>query len=247
MKKSIFLSFLFCVCTGLYAQVWVIVKKNGQIEKLTANSVSYVTAREIDEAHEYVDLGLPSGTLWATMNVGANSPEEFGEFYSFGEVVSNKDGKTLFNWSTYKWCNGRANNLTKYCPVDSLGAVDGKKLLDLQDDAAYVNWGPHWRMPNYHQLQELVNSCAWSESEMNGVPGFEVKGPNGKTMFLPSSGWYNGKNHDGVGKGGDYWGANVSGSDAKNGWGFWFYNGKYGYAIRFPRYFGRAVRPVYVP
>ena len=247
MKRFLSLLVIFCVVVGLKAQVWEIFRKDGKVDRIPAESIKYVTVREIDEAHEYVDLGLPSGTLWATMNIGATSPEEFGEFFAFGEVVSNEDGKSLYNWNTYKWCNGGPDRLTKYCPVDSLGAVDERKILDLQDVAAYVNWGPHWRMPDYLQLQELVSCCIWTESEMNNVPGFEVKGPNGNTMFLPSSGWYNGKNHDGVGKGGDYWGANVSGADAKNAWGFWFFNGKYGFAIRFPRYFGRAVRPVYVP
>ena len=102
--------------------------------------------------HEWVDLGLPSGTLWATCNVGANAPEEYGDHFAWGETSP----KDVYNWSTYQWCNGSMFTLTKYNTESSLGMVDNKTELDPEDDAAYVNWGPSWRTPT-----TATRSC-WS-------------------------------------------------------------------------------------
>ena len=93
------------------------------------------------ENHEFVDLGLPSGTLWATCNVGANAPEEYGDYFAWGETAP----KETHSWNTYKWCNGSSTTMTKYCTNSSFGYngfVDNKRVLDPEDDAAYVNWGP---------------------------------------------------------------------------------------------------------
>ena len=135
--------------------------------------------------HEYVDLGLPSGTLWATCNVGADSPEEYGDYFAWGET----EPKETYNWSTYKWCNGSSTTMTKYCVSSSYGAVDNKTELDPEDDAAYVNWGPQWCMPTQEQFEELCNSCTWKRATRNGVNGSLATGPNGNTLFLPASGY----------------------------------------------------------
>ena len=114
----------------------------------------------VGEVHAYVDLDLPSGTLWATCNVGASSPEENGDYFAWGETTGHNDGKNNFNWSTYKWCKGSSSTLTKYCCESSSGYegfTDNKMELDLEDDAAYVNWGPAWRMPSKEQFEELFN------------------------------------------------------------------------------------------
>ena len=134
--------------------------------------------------HEYVDLGLPRGTLWATCNIGANSPERCGDYFAWGEVTP----KGVYSWETYKWCNGTSNSITKYCTDGELGAVDGKTELDAEDDAAYVNWGPSWRMPTGEQRNELFSACTWLWTSLNGVDGLLFTGPNGNTMFLPASG-----------------------------------------------------------
>lgn len=134
--------------------------------------------------HEYVDLGLPSGTLWATCNIGANSPERCGDYFAWGEVTP----KGVYSWETYKWCNGTSNSITKYCTDGELGAVDSKTELDAEDDAAYVNWGPSWRMPTGEQRNELFSACTWLWTSLNGVDGLLFTGPNGNTMFLPASG-----------------------------------------------------------
>lgn len=87
--------------------------------------------------HEYVDLGLPSGIKWASYNVGATNPEEYGCYYAWGETVE----KANYSWSTYKWCNGSYDTMTKYCIDDYYGKVDGKAVLDPDDDVAHVKWG----------------------------------------------------------------------------------------------------------
>lgn len=133
--------------------------------------------------HEWVDLGLPSGTLWATCNVGASNPEEYGDYFAWGETEPKED----YSWTTYKWCNGTSDSMTKYCTSIS-GTVDGKSELEPEDDAAYVNWGPEWRMPTYDQIKELINKCTWTWTTVNGVNGRMVTGPNGNTMFMPVPG-----------------------------------------------------------
>ena len=135
--------------------------------------------------HEYVDLGLPSGTLWATMNIGANSPEEFGDYFAWGETTP----KDNYYWNSYQWCNGRWNKMTKYCIISTHGDngfVDGKTELDPEDDAATANWGSQWCMPSKDQLEELMTQCSWQWTTQNGVNGYKVS-KNGKSIFLPAA------------------------------------------------------------
>ena len=141
----------------------------------------------------YVDLGLPSGTLWATCNIGANSPEEYGDYFAWGETKGYNSGKTDFDWDTYKWCSGPFYMLTKYCTDSSSGYngfTDDKTELDLEDDAAYVNLGPNWRMPSYEQWQELINSNYTTPqwTTQNGVEGRKItSNANGNSIFLPAA------------------------------------------------------------
>ena len=158
-----------------------------------------------EAANEWVDLGLPSGTLWATCNIGATSPEDYGDYFAWGET----EPKEVYSWATYKWCNGATyNTLTKYCSNSDYGAngfVDNKKELDPEDDAAYVNWGSSWRMPTMAQFQELVENCTWQLTTQNGVVGQLAKGPNGKTLFLPSANYYYNSSLSAEDITGDYW------------------------------------------
>lgn len=171
------------------------VQKSGDIVLgilgLHEHSFYYDLSLKFDEhgaaEHEYVDLGLPSGTLWATMNVGASSPEDYGDYFAWGEIQP----KEYYGWSTYKWCNGDDNQLTKYCFrfVGYNGFVDNKTELDPEDDAAYVNWGPEWRMPSLEQLKELENYCTNEWTTLNDVNGKLFKSKkNGASLFLPAAG-----------------------------------------------------------
>jgi len=138
----------------------------------------------IVKEHEWVDLGLPSGTLWATCNIGADIPEDYGDYFAWGET----EPKDSYNWNTYKWCNGSSNTMTKYCTDSYYGTVDNKTELDPEDDAAYVNWGPSWRMPTSEQYRELVDNSTWTWETRNGVNGRLATGPNGNTIFMPAAG-----------------------------------------------------------
>ena len=160
-----------------------------------------------------VDLGLPSGTLWATCNVGANAPEDYGYYFAWGETAP----KDWYSWGTYKWCNGNYDMLTKYCAVPYYGYndfTDDKTELDPEDDAAYVNWGPSWRMPTHEQQLELEEQCTWTWTTRNGVYGQQGTGPNGNTIFLPAAGSRWKDSHSLVGSNGYYWSRSLSPYDS---------------------------------
>lgn len=144
----------------------------------------YADPIEQNEDKEFVDLGLPSGLLWATTNVGAKHPEEYGFYFAWAETTP----KSEYSWATYKYANGSETSLTKYCSSSAYGNVDYKETLDEYDDAATVNWGKPWRAPTLHETQELYNYCTWTYSTKNGVSGYIVTGPNGNTIFLPAGG-----------------------------------------------------------
>ena len=159
------------------------------------------------EGHTYVDLGLPSGTLWATCNVGASRPEEYGDYFAWGEITPKNEG--FYSWSNYKWCEGSYKKLTKYCTNSSYGRFDNKSILEPEDDAAYMNWGPSWRMPTYDQTDELKDWCTWTWTTLNGVNGALATGPNGNTIFLPAGSEWMENYPPSVGGGGVFWTRNL--------------------------------------
>ena len=123
--------------------------------------IDYLLNGTWPDDHEWVDLGLPSGTLWATCNVGADRPGDFGDYFAWGETTP----KQSYSWENYKWCYGYSSTLIKYCTNSSFGYngfVDNKNELDPEDDAAYANWGPSWRIPFYDQAARLYEVLAWS-------------------------------------------------------------------------------------
>ncbi len=139
-----------------------------------------------DDEGYYVDLGLPSGTLWATMNVGASSPEDFGYFLAWGETEP-KDVET-YTWSGYKWCEGNVYSFTKY-NRGFYGIYDGKSELDPEDDAAYVHY-PNGRTPTREQIHELIYYCDAYWTQINGVKGYKLQSIfNHNTIFLPIGGF----------------------------------------------------------
>ena len=193
--------------------------------------------------HEYVDLGLPSGTLWATCNVGASSPEDYGDYFAWGET----EPKDTYNWSTYKWCNGSSDTFTKYCTSSSYGMVDGKTELDPEDDAAYVNWGEKWRMPTYYQLDELKTECTWTWTMRNGVNGRMVIGPNGNSLFLPAAG-YHGTVFDDIGSRGGCWSRTLRyPNNPTYAYNLDFHSSGWGWYFAMGRAVGSTVRAVRVP
>ena len=185
---------------------------------------------------EAVDLGLPSGLKWATCNVGATKPEEYGGYYAWGETEEKSD----YDWDTYKW--GISSSLTKYCTSSNYGTVDNKTVLDSEDDVAHVKLSDKWRMPTLDEIKELVNNCTWKWTTYNGVNGQLVTGPNGNSIFLPATGYRGGTDLYFRGSFGYYWSATLyednsigayglSFSDSFHFWDRWG-NRSYGFTVR---------------
>ena len=169
--------------------------------------------------HEYVDLGLPSGTLWAKCNVGAEKESDYGLYFQWGDVVGyssdqvgSGEGKKYFKWSDYKYCNGSNTTLTKYNTKSSSGIVDNLTTPLPEDDAASVNMGGSWHIPSIEQIDELYNSSytttTWTT--VNGIYGRLItSNTNGNTLFLPASGSCNGDSVSDVGSIGCYWSSSL--------------------------------------
>ncbi len=193
------------------------------------------TAQNSENGHEWVDLGLPSGLKWATMNVGATTPEGYGNAYAWGET----EPKTRYDFTTYKYGDG--TTFSKY------NNTDGKEVLDLEDDAARVNWGGSWRMPTAADFEELLNNCTWIYNESNG--GYTVQGSNGNTIFLPKTNFYYGTNPSDWA--GFYRTSNLSDTQWKASKYFAHWDPEWGQngiaAIDIERGHGMAVRPVCIP
>lgn len=137
----------------------------------------------------YVDLGLPSGTLWATCNLGADTPEGYGDYFAWAETAP----KTTYSWSTYKYRCGESDieQLTKYCNSADYGYngfTDNLTRLEPEDDAATVILGDEWCMPTYDQWMELFENTSRSWTKQKGVKGLLFTAKNGKELFLPAGG-----------------------------------------------------------
>jgi hypothetical protein len=205
-------------------------------EGLDTDNVSFVVLEGI---YEYIDLGL--SVKWATFNVGATKPEEYGHHFAWGETKP----KTSYDWYTYKWCNGTGTSLTKYIISRSDGTLDSKNVLDKTDDAAAVNWGDNWRMPTYDEMSELLTLCFWTWTTLNDVNGFMVTSrKNGNSIFLPAAGCRYGKIHNFVGRCGNYWSSSLTDNTSSYALELTFQStresGRYT-----SRYYGNSVRPVY--
>ncbi len=164
------------------------------------------------KGHAYVDLGLKSGVKWATCNIGAKKPTEYGDYFAWGETKEKKD----FSWKNYKWCDNKKvdsnkypQDFTKYCVEDKHGKVDDVKTLDSKDDAATAQWGGSWRTPTNDELGELLDICNWKWT--NNFNGSGVAGQigtskrNGNKIFFPVAGYQFESDDSTIGKSGYYW------------------------------------------
>ena len=250
MKRTIIMFVAaFAMTLGLHAQevesvnTMVVNRTDGTTVKILLSDVEEITfVNELSDSHDYVDLGLPSGTLWATCNVGANSPEEYGDYFAWGETAP----KDVYDWSTYKWCEGSYNTLTKYCNdanYGNNGYTDNKLELDLEDDAAYVNWGAEWCMPSKEQQDELRDNCTWTWTTLNGVAGRIVTGTNGNSIFLPAAGYRDGGGLDHAGSWGCCWSRSLSSYYPYNAYELDFDSGDIYWNNNY-RYCGQSVRAV---
>ena len=204
---------------------------------------------EKNDSAQYVDLGLPSGTLWATCNVGATSPEESGDFFGWGETET----KEVYNYPLYKWNSAAATPpvFSKYCTLESLGTVDNLTELELEDDAAYVNMGTEWRMPSTEQIKELIstNNTKSEWKRVNGVYGRTFTSlVNGDTIFIPAVGHRAGAAisfNEGDLLSGLYWTRSLVEENPETAWFLGLSSGSYGLASTGgTRFLGRPIRAV---
>ena len=208
-----------------------------------------------DEEGDWVDLGLPSGTIWATRNVGASSPEEYGDYFAWGETAP----KDYYDWSTYKWLQedgfDEAGNyiggFTKYCTDSRLGYygfVDNMTILEPADDAACANYPGGCMMRSAY---ELIENCTWQWIQRNGVNGQLVTGPNGNSIFLPAAGYRLWDSLGDDGSYGYYWSPSLDEDENGYAWYLCFnQNGAWmtrGYSYIGARDNGFSVRAIYVP
>lgn len=260
MKKFLLLMSVFAIgfCSSAQTQYnTVVIKNNG--EKITIKDVKEIYWEEVinnnEEEHEFVDLGLPSGTLWATCNVGASSPEEYGDYFAWGETEPQADNR--YSWASYKWSNGGTEdypNLTKYCQQSKYGYngfTDTLTELESADDAATVNWGADWQMPSLAQIDELINSSntttTWTT--VNGVYGRKItskkSGYTDKYIFLPAAGCRGRGSLYSAGEEGNYWSRSLITSNPDGAYLLAFYSSYVTYGGS-NREGGFSVRPVRV-
>lgn len=168
MKKLIFAS----VCMAFIATTFTACEKKG--------SSIFGTISGTISGHNYVDLNLPSGTLWAMCNVGASKPQDYGDYFAWGETQP----KSSYELSNYVY--GYDSNFWDYKKYND---SDGNKILSSYDDVAYSNWGYSWRIPSAEQWQELIDECAWYWISYNGTKGYKVKSKiSDNFIFLPAAG-----------------------------------------------------------
>ena len=216
--------------------------------KTTTNSFTvsrgiFGSVQNIDAGLEFtddrfVDLGL--SVKWASCNLGGTAPEQAGEYYAFGETEPKRD----YSWSTYRWCNGDGNSLTKYVIWRDYGQPDGLMILQPDDDPARANWGGNWRVPTLEEWRELQNGCTWTWTTQDGMAGYSVVGSTGKSIFLPAAGAMSGTTLQQDGVQGSYLAATVPSGQTSGSHGFTFQE-THCIAGTVARYGGNSVRPVY--
>ena len=252
-RKSSILAMLF-VATIAGAQTINLHMKNGEVIKYNSSEVDYIDFTESSEPEAYtacpdnhhphlIDLGLPSGTKWACCNVGASSPEQYGNYYAWGETSP----KSYYGPSTYQFSylddsgdyDPRTEKSYRYSNI-------GSDIAGTGYDAATANWGSPWRMPSFEQCNELRNNCTYVWTTQNGVNGMKFTGPSGGTIFLPAAGnrWYDDLNF--AGDCGYYWSSSFGESYSYYAWGLYFDSGSVNmwHFYRNYRVGGQGVRPV---
>ena len=199
---------------------------------------------------EYVDLGL--SVKWAKRNLGASKPSDYGDYYAWGET----EPKEKYIWATYKWMQtGQSGwtHITKYTVgdrqtkgiwYDSDGTFigDGKTTLEAADDAATAKLGSPWRMPTSDEIRELLDNCTWTWTTQDGKNGYEVKGTNGNSIFVPAAGYRPSSELNFAGSWGSFWSSSLSG-DSGNALGLYFNSGAHDWGASY-RNVGFSVRPV---
>ena len=192
----------------------------------------------MQNGHEAIDLGLT--VKWATKNIGSSAPEEYGSYFSWGEIIP----KTTLDWENYKWYNMSSGIFTKYNNTYTYGHVDNKTILDTSDDAARINWGGSWRIPTKEEVEELYNYCIWTWIDIDGVKGYKVTSKvNGNSIFLPAAGYFRQNILYTAGTHSVYW-LNLLNTDDPDYSLVSEFNMDYMDITNYERYYGLPIRPV---
>lgn len=242
MKTLFLLTSLIGLSTStlsLAQDVMVIKSKDNTESQIYINNIQQVTFVTETNNHESpvaeaVDLGLPSGTLWASWNLGATKPEEFGDYYSWGET----EVKDYYHRSTYKYYDVSQDNWQDL----------GLNIANTEYDVAHAKWDGFWRMPTPNQIEELHKHCPKEWTTVNGVKGVRVTGPNGASIFLPAAGQCDRDYLYGIGERCYYWTSFSSTMQSEAASYFYFYQPDWWYCSESgARDHGFSVRPVYCP
>lgn len=191
----------------------------------------YKSGNKHEPSGSDVNLGL--SVNWANVNVGATAPEDYGDYFAWGEATSKSD----YSWSSYKYWNVLSVTLTKYYSVDS------KTLLESPDDVAHVKWGNNWRIPTDEEWNELRTKCTWTWSTQNGVSGYRISASNGNSIFLPAAGNRYFLRHHDKGTKGSYWSSSLSMTSSDEAYIVNFDSSNVNMGSNY-RYSGLSVRPV---
>lgn len=193
------------------------------------------------DGHECIDLGLPSGTLWATCNLGSDTRYDYGDFYSWGETRD----KTFFQWTNYKYCNGKRYTINKYNTDTTFGPViDTLTRLSPSDDAVTQNWGKNWCMPSNKQIRELIDCCEIGTTVINGQHYCKIIGPNKQQLLLPYTGWKLKDKHKYADSTLVIWSRDLRIDKSEMAYAFLFTWGEHPGWTRFTRNFGFNIRGV---
>ena len=236
MKRQMILAAFLSVCMLSIAQSGIpysmrVYLSDGNVDTYSVSDVDSVVFVDATEdivssdttyinGYAAVDLGL--SVLWATCNIGADSPEDYGDYFAWGETET-KDSYTSSNSVTY---------------YVSMSDISG----DAEYDAATANWGDSWRMPTYDEMNELLDSCTWTWTTENDVNGYLVTGPSGNSIYLPAAGYRNGTSLSYTDSRGYYW-SSTPFSSITGVYVLHFGSGSPGRGTS-NRYSGRSVRPV---
>lgn len=198
-KHLLLLAALLAVVTSTSAQTYRVHKTNGEVVRYENDEVAYIDF-VVEKEIKPVDLGLTSGTLWSPVNIGATAPEEYGDYFAWGECFT----KDMYNLNTYTHCDDGNTNKMHEQP--------GKDLAGTQYDAAHVLWEKDWVMPTTKQFEELIAECSAEFITVNEVKGCRFTGSNGNSIFIPFAGRYYEKVKDtnvldNAGSWGYYWSA----------------------------------------
>lgn len=249
--KKFFLASLLLLVAGIQtalAQFAIVSMADGRTVVYDVSEVDSISFSDVTfvDGRGCVDLGLPSGTLWATCNVGADTPQDYGQYFAWGELQP----KNTYNWGTYIYCNNTATTMTKYCSDSSYGLdgfTDNLTELESRDDVATASWGTNWQMPSFAQFRELLDeentTTTWTTCE--GVYGRLIRSKRyGSSIFLPATGYYYDSSLSSVGVGGNYW--SRTSSYGNSAYAMYLTERGMGTDFRM-RSFGYTVRPVFKP